>query len=215
MNTLRALVAFSMLVGSVTTAHAVVLTFEDITGFTGRANFPALGIQNTYQGFQWPTNGSFQHWAVVNNSDSQFSTVGAFSGSQALWNWSDGDDRDIIFSAPQTVTGAYFNVFMAQQSWGADTVQFRAYDSGNNLIGTSAVLTLNDSVANPAWQWLAAGFTNVSRLNIHSTGGWWTMDDLTLGVSAVPAPAALLFVGLGVVASVVSVRRRRSRATGV
>ncbi len=190
-------------------SSALVLDFEDIVGVSGRTNLPALGISSTYQGFQWPNYGS-NPWGVVDNTDSQFSTVGAYSGTQALWNWSNGPERNIIFNSVQDVAGAYFNVFAAGQSWGADTVQFRAYDEFDVLIGTSAIIALDDSSPSPSWQWLEAGFTGVMRLNVLSAGGWWSMDDLTLNQSAevqVYEPTAISILSLGIV--ILSLARRR------
>jgi hypothetical protein len=89
----------ALAVSATTVAHSAVINFDDISGFTGRQSFPALGIENTYQGFQWPTVGGYQHWAVVNNTENQFSTVGAYSGTQAAWNYNGGPIRDIILSA--------------------------------------------------------------------------------------------------------------------
>lgn len=211
-STLKALIAAPLLALTAVTAQATtVLDFEDITGFSGRANFETLGITNTYQGYDWPTSssswpssGSDSPWAVVDNSDSQFSSVGAYSGTQALWNWNDGPQREINFGEATDVQGAYFNVFQAGQDWGAQTVQFRAFDALNQLIGTSALLYLDRDSSNPAWQWLDASFSGVYRLEILSTNdrfsghGWWTMDDLTLGpVTPASAPATLALMGLG------------------
>ncbi len=189
-------------------ANAFVMDFEDIGGFTNRANFPALGISGTYGGFEWPSENSGSNpWAVVENSDSQFSSVGAYSGEQALWNWSDGVERNIVFDQLYDVQGAYFNVFMANASWGSETVLFNAYDAEDNLIGSSSALALTDNVSNPEWQWLAADFVGVKRLQIIASdvdgygGGWWTMDDLTLSVSSepVPEPALIALLGFGLV----------------
>lgn len=206
-------------------ANAAVIDFEDIAGFTNRATFASLGIEGSYKGYQWPTSsadwpssGSEAPWAVVSNTDGQFSTVGAYSGTQAVWNWNDGSERSIIFDAPTDVNGAYFNVFAAQQDWGAESVQFFGYDALDNLIGSSAVLFLDRDNADPAWQWLEAGLFDVTRLQIISTNdrfsgdGWWAMDDLTLNMTRVPEPAALALLGLGLAGIGAAARRRRQKA---
>ena len=168
-------------------AYAAVLDFEDIGGFSDRSDFPSLGLHTGYAGAVWPTeNQGNEPWGVVANTDSQFSTVGAYSGTQAVWNYSNGDVHNIIFDSTQFVSGAYFNVFMAEQDWGSETVKFNAYDTGGSLIGSSEVLFLDRDSADPAWQWLGLNLSAVKRLEIISTNdryggdGWWAMDDLTL-----------------------------------
>ncbi len=198
--------------------NAAVMDFEDIDGFTNRETFPNLGIESTYGGFEWPTEADHYHWAVINNSDQYFSSVGAHSGTQALWNWNGLAERNIVFDQLYDVQGAYFNVFVANVSWGAETVQFNAFDELDNLIGSSAVLALNDSIDNPDWQWLSADFHGVSRLQIIAgdsddyRGTWWSMDDLTLSASSasVPEPATILLLGAGLV-GLVGNRIKRKR----
>lgn len=195
---LGAVVALSL---TATAATAAVYDFEDIGGFGGRASFPSLGITNTYLGWSWPSASSGQHWAVVENSDGQFEN--ARSGTQALWNWSDGGVRNIVFDTLKSVTGAYFSVFDPGATWSADTIQFKAYDAVDALIGTSSILNLDNSTAQGnVWLYLAANFEGVKRLEILSTNdefggrGWWAMDDLEIGESAqvIPVPASLPMV---------------------
>ena len=143
--------------------------------------------------------------------------MGAFSGTQAVWNWSNSDIRNIIFDQLYDVHGAYFNVFAELEAWGAEMVQFKGYDAGGNLVGTTANLALEDGVASPPWKLLTANLLGVKRLEIVSTGGWWAMDDLSLSVSnsaPVPEPAtvALLGIGLAGLAGVGVRRKLKSKA---
>jgi len=193
-------VVIAISLGLASPTYAAVLDFEDITGFTNRANFPTLGLDTGYADAVWPTeNNGEEPWGVVENADSQFATVGAFSGTQAVWNYSNGSVHNIIFDSVQFVGGAYFNVFMAQQDWGSNTVQFNAYDTSDVLIGSSAELFLDRDSENPVWQWLGLNLDGVKRLEIISTNdrysgdGWWAMDDLALEPSiiapAIPVPS--------------------------
>jgi hypothetical protein len=96
------LVTGLVLCGMIGIANANILTFDDITMSTNRDKFVDLGIQNSYGGLQWPNISSSNgdgtaYWAAVNNSDSQFSTVGAYSGTQSAWNFNDGTSMSIIF----------------------------------------------------------------------------------------------------------------------
>lgn len=215
----KVLIVFSAMVilvfGSIGIASAIVVNFDDIimsSTFGGtRDHFENLGIQNTYAGLQWPNNTSnfgdnVARWAVVGNSDSQFSTVGAYSGSQAGWNFNDGTSMSIIFPYAVDVSGAFFNVFMAGQGWGADTVQFLGYNASNVLVGSSSVLSLDDVSNAPAWQWLSAGLNGITHLEIVATqdltewssgDAWWAIDDLTYSPSAVPEPSTLILLASG------------------
>ena len=219
MNRIRNFAGAVVLFAAASTSHAVVYDFEDITGFVNRQNLPALGIQNSYLGFQWPSDSSARPWAVVNNSDSQFNSVGALSGSQALWNWSDGPYRDLVFGSAHTVNGAYFNVFTQGASWGADQVFLQAFDASNNLIATSATISLSET--NPTWTWVGLNATGVTRLRVNNVdlnggtgGGWWTMDNLTLDepIGNAPEPGTLALLGLGLAGFGFARRRNRKAA---
>ena len=200
--------ALSLVCSLATPLCAAVITFDDIANIpvfgnpvNARATFVGLGIENTYAGFHWPSPSATQFWGVATNADSAFGLVGAFSDSQAAWNWGGSLSQDILFDVPQNVSGAYFNVFQPGQPWTADTVQFRAYDSSGTLIGTSDLLVLDKTGLHPGWRWLSLNLNNVSRLNISATQtdptwtgfGWWAMDDLTVSSAAVPEPATLAF----------------------
>lgn len=84
-------------------------------------------------------------------------------------------------------------------------MQFNGYDAGDVLVGTSGILSLDRDSANPAWQFLAAGFSGVRRLEIVSTNdrfsgeGWWAIDDLEIRDSqaAAPEPLTALLFGVG------------------
>lgn len=189
-----------------------IIDFDDIDlGGAPRNNFPALGIENTYRGYQWPSDPGGGMWAVVNNIDSQFQTVGAWSGEQAGWNWNGPETLSVIFDEDKIIDGAYFNVLMAEQSWGFDGVFMRGYDSNDDLIGTTDTLPLDDTSPSPAWGWLAADLFGVRRLEVVGVqgdpewgdSGWWTMDDLT--IRPVPEPTSL---GLLIIGALATVRRR-------
>lgn len=221
-----AVVVTILVFGSMTPASAVVVNFDDIALSGSRTRFTVLGINTTYAGLQWPNNTSsfgdgVAYWAGVNNSDSSFSGVGAYSGTQAAWNYNDGTTMNIIFPTPVTVQGAYFNVFSAGAAWGAETVQFFGYDALDALVGSSAVLALDKVSNSPAWQFLSAGLTGITRLEIAATQdlnvypngeAWWAMDDLTYSRSSdnnvVPEPSTYLLLGSGI-AGLAMWRRKR------
>jgi hypothetical protein len=200
----RALVLFA---SALTLSHATIINFDDISSVPAfgqpvsvRATFTGLGIADNYAGASWPGTGD-HYWGVVNNRDWSFAAVGAFSGTQAAWNWGGALVQEIVFHDPQTVAGAYFNAFAADMPWTADNVQFRAYNANGDFLGGSSLLALDKTSAHPAWQWLNFGQTDVTTLEIVATQttrtdpaqGWWAMDDLTVtpGSFAIPKPSTL------------------------
>ena len=199
-------------------AAAEIIDFDDVNlGGLSRANFPALGIDNSYRGYMWPSNNDSTfgegHWAAVDNTDGDFGTIGAYSGTQSAWNWNGPLHLDIVFDQDKVIEGAAFNVFSAGQDWGADRVRIEGYDSGGGLVGMTGWLELDDSSSAPQWGWLDAGnMTGVRTMTIRveqddsvwAGAGWFAVDDIT--IRNVPSPAGFALLG---VAGLLGARRRR------
>lgn len=196
-------------------ALAEIIDFEDVNlGAATRDNFLNLGIENTYRGYTWsrgPSNfGGEGYWAAVANGDGQF--VGAHGGNQSGWNWNGPRTLSVTFDVDKIYVGAWFNVFSGGQDWGADAVNVIGYDSSNSVTGQTGFVALDDVSASPGWVYAAGGFTArrieiLVRQDDTSWGpdGWWSVDDIELGV--VPEPCTMIALGAGLVGFVA--RRRR------
>ncbi len=194
-------------------AHALVVTFDDLTT---RNNFEALGIDATYQGFEWgystspgfsasiiPTDSS-NGWGAATVSHPAVSPAPTpVSGSSYAWNWNGPQSLWIDFQSPHTVNGGYFATLSSAYGSNASTIQLFAYDAGGTLTGSSSMLSLTHS-----FQHLAANLTGARYLEIraNANGRWFSVDNLVL--DAVPLSPSLVLVGVG--ALVATLARRRS-----
>ena len=93
-----------------------------------------------------------------------------------------------------TFDGPVFDISLMLDSLGGQSVTFNLYDAADALLETVSV-TSGGSVFVP----VAFTAGNVSRIDgLQPNDGWaWAMDDLTFTVSAVPEPATLALLGLG------------------
>lgn len=198
--------AIALLCGAVNVAHAEIIDFEDIAS-SARDGFNNLGIQNTYQGYQWSATagqGSGQ-WGIASNTNTTDGQQ-AYAGVGYGWTYDGARSMFIDFGAEKDVTGAFFSANFSP-NFNASTVQFFGYDGIGNLLGSSGVLNLVQN----QWQFLAANLNDITKLEIRSDAEqkWYAIDNLELNRSTdVPEPASLALFGIGL-AGLGMIRRRR------
>ena len=205
MRRLLALVAL-VLAGSVGSAQATTVTFEDVAIADGNPNF---ATDVTSGGFFFDTATNHSH---ITNGD-QFASNGThFLGLDA-------------FGGPTTMISAvgggpfgFNSIDVGEWSFGGGTLWARHVVVTGNLFGggtVSRTLDLNGIFDGPGgvadFQTFAfdASWTNLSSVVLQGTGGdpgnYFGIDNVV--VNAVPEPGTLTLLGLG---SAYLIRRRRS-----
>ncbi|MFW5427319.1 MAG: hypothetical protein ACKE8G_00740 [Methylophagaceae bacterium] len=162
-------------------ANAAVLSFDDLNLTSDYQAMPDLN----YGGFTWDSR-----WFAGNTSTHANYANSATSGTQYLSNGDNVNNLTVSAATAFDFDGAWFGAPGGQVSHPnpAEWINITAYDSLNNLIGSTGQISLTNLMT-----FVAAGFQNVSSLVISRGNGWFTMDDFTYdgNVSAVPVPAAL------------------------
>lgn len=200
--------------GTAAVTQAAVLTFDDLNT---RNNFVALGIQNSYQGFNWYyTNPTIitpgTGWAVATTTNTITGPMPTpVSGNTVAWNWNGPQSLWINFMSPMNVSGAYF-AHVSPAYWNnANTMEMFGYDQFSNLVASSGVMNLTDN-----FQYLSANFSNIYRLELRAdaTDKWFALDNLEYNhgqnVPITPEPSTLLLLasGLGGFAFMRRLRRK-------
>jgi hypothetical protein len=212
--------AVTVLLIGVGTAQAAVIDFDDLTT---RDNFFDLGITSTYQGFDWgysntpgipsttviPTTASTGWASATTTSPSVAPAPTPVSGKSYAWNWNGPQGLWIDFGAPTDVTGAYFATLSSNYHLNASSITMYGYDATDTLVATSSTLALTHS-----FQYLAAGFTGISKLEMRANANaqWFSIDNLDVGPGKavpLPAPGLLALGGLGLLGIAARIRRRR------
>jgi hypothetical protein len=177
-------------------ANAAVLNFDDINPGANYVTMSSLG-QSNYAGLSWDTD-----WYVGNTSVSSYGNA-AHSGTQYLSNGGNVTNLSVGFGTLFDFDGAWFAT--PSHSNPAEWVNISAFDSLNNLIGTTGEVSINSTMS-----WVNAGFSDVAYLNITRGDGWFTMDDFTYNSSVnVPEPTSIVLFGLGL-ASIGFSRKKNS-----
>ena len=188
---------------SASIAHALVIDFEDLTT---RNNFNALGIIDTYQGFEWGFGTSpgvagrtFVNtsigWASATVTDPGVAPAPTGVGGESYaWNWGGPQSLWIDFKSPTNFIGGDFAVLSSTFGSNASTLQLFTYDSTDKLVGASAILNLTDT-----FQSLSANFTNVRYLELRANTqtAWFSIDNLVVDQAQVPEPTTLVLMALG------------------
>lgn len=201
------------LMGAATVTEAAVLTFDDLNT---RNNFVALGIQNSYQGFNWyytnptlVTSGT--GWAVATTTNTIAGSMPTpVSGNTVAWNWDGPQSLWINFLSTVNVAGAYFAHISPTYAYNASTLQMFGYDQLDNLVASSGILNLTDN-----FQYLSANFSNIYKLELraNATHQWFALDNLEYNQGQnvpTPEPSTLLLLASGL-GGFAFVRRFRKR----
>ena len=167
-------------------AQATVLDFEDLAGRPLFASLPS-----NYAGISWA--GNFWAYSVAQppyNAHSGIVRIGS--------NGSNSGDSSFTFASPVTFDGAWFA--------GSTGVSFSLYDAGV-LVHTTGTLNANGTPS-----FLGTGYSGlVDRVVVNGANGYYALDDLQFNAvsNAVPEPATLALLSLGLLGFGMS-RRRKS-----
>lgn len=182
------------------TAHAGVVTFDDLSA---GGKLASMSKNNPYAGFTWSSSWYLGDTAVAGYDN------GAHSGVDFVSNGFGVNNLGISSANPFNFTGAWFatpNTNGSKASW----INITAYDSANQLIGSTGNVAIGST-----FSFIAANFTNAARLNIARDKGWFVMDDLSFNrgetQGTVPEPGGIALLGLGAVL-LGGMRRLRGRS---
>lgn len=175
--------------GLVKSAEATVLNFDDLTG-SGL-------LADGYGGITW--NGE---WAYYDLAQPPYNPKSDF---ERIYNVSVSSPTDFSFESPAVFNGAWFSGYPEVIGFGTNLIHFDLYN-GATLVWTSGTLVPTDIPA-----FLASGYAGlVTRVSVTSSSGdYYVMDDVTFNSSAVPEPASLSLLGLGLASA--GARRWRQR----
>jgi hypothetical protein len=183
---------------SVSSVNAMVLTFDDVPGGSIQNS---AGPMPTYNGFNFETT---LFWIDVEGSPAW--NYGAHSGDFVLIN-NAGGIRSITDSggADFTFDGLWAKKWAtAKESGGADSLfgTLSGYNNGGQVwsIGTGL---------NGSYEFYGAQLGLIDELQL-GFGTNFMVDDISLNVSAVPAPAAVWLFGTGILGLIGFSKRRKA-----
>jgi len=183
-------------IASAMAAHAVTLTFDDLSDGT---------FTTQYSGFGVSSSGTAEVWGGLGNGDPGNWGLFGTNGSKFLGNNGSpgGYITDLNFSS--ALSGISFDISRSNGSDAADTWQARIYDSSTTLIGSQSggFSDIN------TWTSVLFNQAGISRLEIETFGtGFHPYGVDNVNLAPVPEPASMAAIGLGLAALL----RRKRRA---
>lgn len=209
-SSLTVLAASLLCALSAVPASANTIDFEGLVGNGQVSSLTALGVANTYEGNVWTASGN-GNWGICDTNCFGDQSLRAHSGSAYAWTSSGPQSMNIQFGTATTFTGGYFaGQFLNRGSYNSRTIQLMGFDASNNLVGSTLATPILDS----NWGFIAANFSNISRLEIRSdrAGSWFAVDDLQFGATSVPEPTSLALLGLGLFGFAAARRKAAGKA---
>jgi hypothetical protein len=189
-------------------AWAAVITFDDLGT---RDNFWAQGIANNYQGYVWSPSltgpaTSETGWASATVGSPAWDPAPTpVSGQSYAWNWNGPQSLFIHFGTATDVNSVWLATLSSTFGGNASTVQLFGYDATDTLVATGSVMNLTDS-----FQLYTADFAGIYKVELRGSGGWFSVDDITLNATSAPEPSSAALLALGGLA-VAGLKRFRSK----
>lgn len=191
----KAILALAIALGITTSAHATLLTFENVGG----GSYTALG--NSYEGFSW-SNAN----AILASAFSGFQGIpqGLISGTHVVINGTFGQSS---FSSANlfSFNSGYFT------SFDGSGTQLTVEGWANNVLIGVQHFNISDRVATFI-SFDQSIFGSVNKVTFNNNPNALVFDNLTVnGATNVPEPASLALLGLGLAGLVVSRRKKKQQ----
>lgn len=190
--------------GSALSAHATLITFENLPGGTAEFNNSGLQVALDYasplttQGFKFDEGSQFATWVPISTTNTDYSN---YTGSTTLFS-----NHGNVTTVSQAGGGAF-----SLTSLDLANVNRVGHSVASNVNFTGVLLdggTVTQSYAIPSDDALHtvtfAGFTNLASFTLSSPNNAYQFDNVN--VQTVPEPATCVLLSLGGVAAL---RRRR------